>query len=185
ETARNVMIAMLVKLVVEEYIKHIAPFDLPVEAVPFIADGQRWNRSNWIAVEFDLLYRWHPLVPDAIGTGPDQIDAAGMRNNNALVIAEGVEALLARCSKARAGRIGLANTPWFLVDRSTPDRPSVEERTVSLSRDARLRSFNDYREAFGLKRLAGFDDLTGDPVLQRRLRELYGDIDHLEWYVGV
>ncbi len=185
ETARNVLIVVLVKLVVEEYIRHIAPFEMPLEAVPFIADGERWNRSNWIAVEFDLLYRWHPLVPDAIGDGPDQIDATGMRNNNALVITEGIEALITRCSKARAGRIGLGNTPWFLVDRSAPDRPSVEERTVKLSRDARLRSFNDYREAFGLKRLTSFEQLTGDVELRHRLHQLYGDIDQLEWYVGI
>ena len=64
------MIVLLLKLVVEEYIKHIGPFDFPIEAVPFIADGERWNRPNWIAIEFNLLYRWHMLVPDAIGEGP-------------------------------------------------------------------------------------------------------------------
>ena len=47
-------------------IRHIAPFDFPIETVPFLADGQLWNRSNWCAIEFDLLYRWHPLAPDAI-----------------------------------------------------------------------------------------------------------------------
>jgi prostaglandin-endoperoxide synthase 2 len=186
ETTRNVLIALLVKLVVEDYIKHIAPFDAPLEAVPFIADGERWNRSNWIAVEFNLLYRWHSLVPDAIGDGPDRIDASGMRNNNALVIDEGIESLIARCSKARAGRIGLANTPWFLVDRTDPTRPSVEERTVKLGRDARLRSYNDYREAFGLKRKSSFAELTDDELQRKRLEALYGDdIDQLEWYVGI
>lgn len=185
ETSRNVLIVLLLKLVVEEYIKHIGPFDFPVEAVPFIADGERWNRPNWIAIEFNLLYRWHSLVPDAIGPGPDLLGPDRFRNNNPLVVAEGVEALIARLSRARAGRIGLANTPRFLVDRWLPDHPSVEERTVALMRMARLRSFNDYREAFGLRRLSSFRQLTADRDLQVRLEDLYGDIDRLEWYVGI
>src|SRR5439155_21892380 len=46
QTSRNVLIVMLLKLVVEEYIMHIGPFDFPVEAVPFIADNERWDRTN-------------------------------------------------------------------------------------------------------------------------------------------
>ncbi len=59
QTTRNVMIVFLLNLVVQEYIMHIAPFDFPLQNVPYLADGARWNRSNWIAVEFNLLYRWH------------------------------------------------------------------------------------------------------------------------------
>ena len=152
ETTRMIMIVLLLKLVVEEYIRHIGPFDFAIETVPFIADEERWNRPNWIAIEFNLLYRWHSLVPDAIGDG-----RRGARpgrsscNNNPLVISRGLESLVAQCSRARAGKIGLLNTPRFLVDRSTPDRPSLEERTIALMRQARLRSFNDYRESYGLQ----------------------------------
>jgi prostaglandin-endoperoxide synthase 2 len=185
QTARNILIAILLKLVVEEYIVHIGPFDFPIEAVPLIADQERWNRPNWCAIEFNLLYRWHPLVPDAIGTGPGALDASGFRNNNPLVLEEGIEAITAMCSKEPAGRIGLLNTPAFLVDSSKPDWPSVEQVTVALMRKARLRSFNDYREAYGLPRLTAFDQLTSDTEVRKRLEALYGDIDKLEWYVGI
>ena len=151
-----------------------------------MADGERWNRSNWIAIEFNLLYRWHPLVPDEIGPGPDVIDARGMRNNNPLVIDAGLESLITRCSRARAGKIGLGNTPWFLVDRTDPARPSVEERTVHISRVAELRSFNEYCTQFGRKPAESFEDLTSDVALRTRLKALYDDdIDQLEWYVGI
>jgi prostaglandin-endoperoxide synthase 2 len=185
ETTRNIMIVVLLKLVVEEYIKHIGPFDFPIEAVPFIADGERWNRTNWCAIEFNLLYRWHMLVPDVIGEGPDTLNPTDFRNNNPLVISRGIEALVTQFSRERAGKIGLLNTPYFLVDRSNPANPSIEERTITLMRQARLRSFNDYREAFGLKRLASFKQLTANPGLRQRLETLYGDIDNLEWYVGI
>jgi prostaglandin-endoperoxide synthase 2 len=185
QTARNIMIVVLLKLVVEEYIMHIGPLDFPLEAVPFIADEERWNRPNWCAIEFNLLYRWHPLVPDTIGTGAGALDAGGFRNNNPLVLEKGIEAITAMCSNEPAGRIGLLNTPAFLVDGSNPEWPSVEQVTVALMRKARLRSFNDYREAYGLSRLANFDELTSDKEVQQRLEALYGTIDNLEWYVGI
>ncbi len=185
ETTRNVLIVLLLKLVVEEYIRHIGPFDFPIEAVPLIADEERWNRPNWIAIEFNLLYRWHSLVPDAIGEGAEALSPPDFLNNNPLVTARGIEALVTLCSQQRAGRIGLFNTPTFLVDRSVPDRPSLEERTITLMRQARLRSFNDYRESYGLRRLGSFAELTSDQTVRERLAALYGDIDRLEWYVGV
>jgi prostaglandin-endoperoxide synthase 2 len=186
ETTRNVMIVLLLKLVVEEYIRHIGPFDFPIEAVPFIADEQLWDRPNWIAIEFNLLYRWHSLVPEAIGEGPAALRPAEFLNNNPLVISRGIDALIGQCSQVRAGKIGLRNTPTFLVDRSSPDTPSLEERTISLMRKARLRSFNDYRESYSLDRLKDFAELTEDPDVRQRLEALYdNDIDKLEWYVGI
>ena len=186
ETTRLILLVIELKLVVEEYIRHIGPFDFAIEAVPFIADEERWNRPNQIAIEFNLLYRWHMLVPDQIGDGDDVMTPLDFLNNNPLVISRGLESLVEQCSKERAGKIGLGNTPRFLVDRANPDHPSLEERTIALMRQARLRSFNDYRESYGLPRMQSFADLTSDPELQARLEGLYdGDIDRLEWYVGI
>ncbi|MGW4985087.1 peroxidase family protein [Streptomyces mirabilis] len=185
ETTRNIMIVLLLKLVVEEYISHIAPFEFAFETVPFLADKERWNRTNWCAIEFNLLYRWHSLVPETIGTGSEQFGATDFRNNNPLVLAEGVEALMARCSRASAGKITLGNTPTFLVDSSAPGWPSVEEVTVDLMRNARLQSFNEYRKAYKLRPLKTFEELTADTKLRERLKALYGHIDQLEWYVGI
>ena len=185
QTARNVLIVMLLNLVVQEYIMHIAPIEFPLQNVPFVADGAPWNRSNWIAIEFNLLYRWHSLVPDAIGEGANRIEPQDFRNNNPLVISKGIEALISQFSAAKAGRIGLANTPRFLVDRHDPAQPSVEERTVRLMREARLATYNEYRTAFGLRPRRSFEELTGDATLRQRLTGLYGSIDRLEWYVGI
>lgn len=179
ETARNVMIVLLLKLVIEEYIKHIAPFDFPLEAVPYIADGERWNRSNWVSIEFDLLYRWHSLVPDAIDIGTmGSVTADNFVNNNPLVFTRGLEGLVSDMSHQLAGRIGLQNTPEELL-------APVEVPTIAMMRKSRLPSFNAYRKAFGLKPLRNYEQLTTDPELRARLQQLYGDIDNLEWYVGI
>ena len=53
-------------------------------------------------------------------------------------------------------------------------------------RKARLRSYNDYRASYGLRRMRCYDELTSDAAVRERLVELYGpDIDDLEWYVGI
>ena len=186
QTTRMIMIVLLLKLVVEDYIRHIAPHDPPLRVRPGAAHGKRWNRSSWIAVEFNLLYRWHMLAPDTVTTDDGVVDAKNfLRDNNALVVEKGIEWVMAQCSRSRAARIGLFNTPGYLTERESPDRPAVEERSIALMRFARLESYNAYRMRFGLPPKRDFADLTADPTMQRRLAELYGDIDHLEWYVGI
>jgi len=185
QTTRNILIVLLLKRVIEEYIMHIGPFNFPIEAVPFIADEERWNRTNWCAIEFNLLYRWHSLIPDTIGTGPGSLSSTDFRNNNPLVLSRGIESLTELCSNEISGKIGLLNTPAFMIDGHNPKWPSVEAVTVALMRNARLRSYNEYRQAFHLEPLKSFQELTADTVVQRRLEELYGDIDRLEWYVGI
>ncbi|WP_293372903.1 peroxidase family protein [Nevskia sp.] len=177
QTARNVLTVLLLKLVVEEYIVHISPIEFPLEMVPFVAEGKKWNKSNWIAIEFSLLYRWHSLVPDVISDGTRTLGPGEFINNNSLVIAEGIDSLLGLLARAPAGRIGLKNTPVFLE--------KVEVNTLKLMREADLASFNAYRVQFGLDPLTSFAQLSDDPALVKELTRLYGTIDKLEWYVGI
>ena len=186
QTTRMIMIVLELKLVVEEYIRHIAPYDPPLKVRPGAADGKRWNRSNWIAVEFNLLYRWHSLVPDTVTTDAGEVSAKEfLRDNNEAVVSKGIEWVLAQCSRSRASRIGLLNTPDFLTERKRPDHPAVEERSIALMRFARLESYNAYRQRFGLAPKASLAEVTSEPEVLRRLEELYGDVDALEWYVGI
>jgi len=186
QTARNIMVVLLLKLVVEEYIGHIAPYDPPLELVPAIAEGKDWNRSNWVSIEFNLLYRWHSMVPDWITTDEGKREAKSfLRDNNEVVVARGVEWLIAQCSRSRAGKVGLFNTPAFLVDRKAAEYPAIEERTIALMRAAQLQSFNDYRRRFGMPAVTDFAQVTHDVAIQKRLKDLYKDVDRLEWYVGI
>jgi len=178
ETARNIMVVLLLKLVIEEYIVHIGPYDAALDVVPFIAEGKSWNKSNWISIEFALLYRWHQLVPNQIIANGKTLEPREFRNNNKLVISEGVGPLIDLLSRAPSGKVALHNTPTFLVD-------SIEKRTIALMRSANLASYNDYREAFSLPRKSSFEELTSDKAVQAELKSLYGTIDKLEWYVGI
>ena len=188
QTARNIMIVLLVKVVLRDYVSRFTQFGFTLDPSPDLAERQRWYRTNWISLEFNLLYRWHSLVPENYIIGNKLYKLDEFRNNTPLVIQSGIGRLITAASMQRAGRIGLHNTPDFFFDPLPigDDHRSVMERSIAMGRQAKLRPFNDYREAFSMPRLRGFEELTDDRELQRELKELYKDrIDDLEWQVGI
>ncbi len=91
QTARNILIAMYIKIVIEEYINHIssACFRLAAHTGSSL-DRRRWNRANWMTVEFALLYRWHSLIPDRIAWDGAEIDASQMVLDNRFLTSVGL-----------------------------------------------------------------------------------------------
>jgi prostaglandin-endoperoxide synthase 2 len=176
QTARMINICLLLKLTVEDYINHITGERL-FRLDPGFAEQQSWYRTNWIALEFDLLYRWHGLVPDELIVNGAPVEAALYRWNNELLEETGVGSIISNASSQAAGRISLGNNPFFLMES--------EYQTIKMGRDFRLQSYNAYRESFGLKRLRSFSELTSNSVLARQLEALYGDIDRLELVIGL
>jgi prostaglandin-endoperoxide synthase 2 len=178
QTARNINIAMLLKLLLEEYINHILGEDLFL-LEPGFAERRPWFRSNWIALEFDLLYRWHGMVPSKINVpGRAEVSHQEYRNNNELFESLGLVRVLGALSRQPAGRIGLGNTADFLLP--------AEYESMRMSRRFRLAGFNDYCKHFGLRPLASFDELSLDKALNERISKLYGgDIQKLELLVGL
>ena len=176
QTARNINIVLLMKLVVEDYINHILGHPL-FKLDPNFAEDENWCRPNWIAIEFDLLYRWHGLAPDQITVHGKTVPAKEFRTNNGLLEDVGIGAVIDAASRQRAGKIGLANTPDYLW--------AAEWQSIKMGRDFRLRPYNEYRAHFGLETLADFSDLTSDAALQEKLKKLYTNIDNLELFVGL
>jgi prostaglandin-endoperoxide synthase 2 len=172
------MIVLLMKIVIEEYINHIAPYHFRFRVDPPIVGANRWYRQNWMTIEFNLLYRWHGLTPTMVKLpGGKEVPCEETVLNNTELLNHGLGAMVEAASKQPAGDIGLFNTPEFLL--------WVEQVGIQMGRDMKLASYNDYREAFGLPRVTAFDQISGDPERQNRLRELYGDVDRIEFYVGL
>ena len=178
QTARNINIVLLLKIVIEDYINHISPVETPIFVVDTsFAEEQEWYRTNWISVEFDLLYRWHGLIPDEMEFGGKVYEHPEFMLNNSVLIEHGLGGIIDGGSKQKAGKISLHNTPDFLL--------GAEYAAIKMGRDYRLRSFNQYRAQFGLDEMDDFDDLTSDKALEAKLKELYGDIDNLEFFIGI
>jgi prostaglandin-endoperoxide synthase 2 len=188
QTCRNIMIALLIRVVIRDYIGQFSEIEFTFDPSPGMAEKQSWYRTNWISIEFNLLYRWHSMVPETFNVGDKQFKPDEFISNTPLVTEYGLETLITAASKQKTGRIGLKNTPDFFFQPIPmgDDMRSIMERTVDMARQARLRPFNDYLEAFSYPRLSSFEELTDDVELQQELKQLYNNnIDNLEWLVGV
>jgi len=177
QTARNILIVILLKIVIEDYINHISPALFPFQVDPGFAERQRWYRTNWIPVEFNLLYRWHGLVTNTIEVGGTYRDEKEYLYNNPLLEQVGIGGIFNSTSAQPAGRIGLSNTPDFLL--------RTELASLEFSRKSRLKPFNDYLECFGSPRLRSFEELTQDLAIQDAVKQIYGSVDRLEFYTGL
>lgn len=177
QTARNTNIVLLIKIVIEEYINHISPYHFQLTADPAVCWRKYWNRQNWIPLEFNLLYRWHSLTPDQFEIEGRTIGPDRLLFNHEPLVTHGLNALMQAASRQRARQIGLFNTPDFLL--------GVEQDSLKQSREQGLASYNDYRHAFGYGRVRRFDQITGDPDRIAALQRLYGDVDQVEFLVGL
>jgi len=178
QTARNINIVLLLNIVIEDYINHISPVEAPIFMVDnSFLEEEEWYRTNWISLEFDLLYRWHGLIPDKVTIGGQHYNEREFMLNNSVLLESGLGAIIDGGSSQRAGKVSLHNTPDFLL--------AAEHSAIQLGREFRLQSFNDYRVQFGEDELDDFDDLTSDKELANKLKELYGDVDNVEFFVGL
>ena len=178
QTARNVLIVLLIKIVIEEYINHIAPYRFRFRlSSPRGFQHAPWFRPNWMASEFNLLYRWHSLIPSQLVAGGRQRAIEETTFTPELVVEHGLGRLFDEASKQPAGRIGLFNTDEYLLP--------VEEASIRKARAVALAPYNDYREHCGFPRVTEFDQISGDRRVQTALRERYVDVERIEFFTGL
>jgi len=177
ETARNVNIVQLINIVLGEYINHIAPYWFKLLADPTACYQACWNRQNWIPVEFNLLYRWHSLVPELVSWAGRLRPISDMRLDNGPLLQSGLGAAFTEASGTAAWQIGLFNTANFLLP--------AERASIAQGRENQLAGYNDYRAAMGYPRVTRFEQISGDPRVVDGLRRVYGDVDRIEFFVGL
>ncbi|WP_417204919.1 peroxidase family protein [Antarctobacter sp.] len=178
ETARNVVIVQFIKIVVEDYINHIAPFAVHLMADPSVCWNASWNKSNWITTEFSLLYRWHALIPDAITWGGTAWPMGKTYFlNNLPLLQTGLKRGFEDMSAQTAARLGPRNTNDHLLD--------IEWNSTRQGRICELASYNAYRTYLGQAPAKRFDEISSDPVVAAQLERAYGDIDKVDFFVGI
>jgi prostaglandin-endoperoxide synthase 2 len=176
-TTRNILTVLLMKIVVEDYINHITPYHFKLTLEPKSFPNEAWYRQNWMSVEFQLLYRWHSLVPDVYKIGGSEVPIDGTFSNTELVTSTGLGALFEDLSQQAAGQVGMGNTPPILWP--------VEHVSIQQARDVRLGSYNDYRELAGFPRVTDFNQITGNQKVQGQLSAMYKHVDKIEFYPGL
>jgi prostaglandin-endoperoxide synthase 2 len=178
ETARNILTVVVLKIIVEDYINHITPTHFRFRLAPASFHNEPWYRPNWVTIEFNLLYRWHSLVPSTLRFHNQALGIKETMSNTPALTSMGLGGFMAAASSQPAGRIGLFNTDGFLVE--VADRPSIAQ-----ARAAELTSYNDYRRLCRLPPVARFEEISSDPKVQDALASVYKSVDDIEFYVGL
>ena len=173
-TARCINTIILMKIVIEDYVNHIIGFDGLLKFDPSFAEKKDWYRAPWISAEFNLLYRWHGLVPEYFQIGGSK---ERFRKNLNLFSEQSISQIITAASAQQAGVISLSSTPKTLLE--------ADHAMIAKGREWRLQPYNAYREEFGLKPIKRFDDLTDDQELASHLAKIYGTVDQLEFSVGL
>ncbi|XP_069466002.1 prostaglandin G/H synthase 1-like [Ambystoma mexicanum] len=178
QTARLILIGETIKIVIEDYVQHLSGYYLKLQFNPELLFGVQFQYRNRIAVEFNQLYHWHPLMPDSFNVKGQEYAYEKFLFNSSILLDYGVEALVESFTNQHAGQIGGGHNINKHILR-------VAVGVIEESRELRLQSFNQYRKRFNLKPYTSFQELTGEETMAQELEELYGDIDALEFYPGL
>jgi prostaglandin-endoperoxide synthase 2 len=180
QTARNIVTLLVCKIVLEEYINHITPyhfqFTMDRDLTTRLARAP-WHRENWASIEFNLVYRWHSLIPSALAVGPDLLPLPDTLFHSALLAEHGLARLMEDASLQRAGRIGLFNTDAALLH--------IDEEAVAGSRALGLAPYNAYRRHLKMPPVRSFSQISDDPRVGESLRSTYRSVDDVDLYVGI
>jgi prostaglandin-endoperoxide synthase 2 len=178
QTARNINLVEILRVVIEDYVNHITPYHFHLLTDPLSFTHERWYRQNWMTVEFSLVYRWHSMLPDTILYDGQKIPTHETQWNNDMIIQKGLGAIFAESCSQPAALLSLFNTPEYLVT-------ATELASIRFGREAKIRSYNDYRELCQYPRVTSFNQISSDETVQKELQRLYGHVDNIELYVGL
>lgn len=125
-----------IKIVIEEYVQQLSGYFLRLKFDPELLFSSQFQYRNRIAMEFNQLYHWHPLMPDSFQVGPQEYSYEQFLFNTSMLVDYGVEALVDAFSRQSAGRVSLCGEcgegRWaWGGDRPGPN-PSVLLRSVGL-----------------------------------------------------
>ncbi len=177
EATRSTLIVIMLKVVIEDYINHITPVRFKFFVEPGFGAKEKWYQQNWMSVEFNLLYRWHTMIPSQVRLAGEMRSINDVMWDTDVVITTGLAALFDEASQQKCNAVGLRNTDPCLI--------RTEEKTIDIGRKTELASFNAYRELCGYPRLKSWQDLSSNPDVQSALNDCYGDIENLELYPGL
>jgi prostaglandin-endoperoxide synthase 2 len=178
QVTRNVIIAMFIKIVVEEYINHITPIPFNLKADPSVAWAAKWNRPNWMTEEFSLLYRWHSLMPDSIDWSGTPIPLRAFTLDNRPLLRVGLDEAFSAASAQPTAALGAFNTETHLL-------LPIEMASIKQGRDNNLPPYSAYCAAFSHKVPSSFADISSNPAIQAILETLFGTPGRVEFYPGL
>ena len=145
--------------------------------------------------EFVSVYRMHPLIPDDFA----MIDHTSGKPLRAVTLPEiqgaaaegafrgfGLSNSLYSFGIAHPGAITLRNYPRFLQEFER-EGEIIDLSVVDIVRDRRrgVPRYNDFRAGLHKPRIRSFEELSDDPEIVARLKDVYRSVDEIDTMVGL
>ncbi|KAL0276475.1 UNVERIFIED_CONTAM: hypothetical protein PYX00_004040 [Menopon gallinae] len=178
QTARWIVSGELLTITAGEYFQHLAQYRLKFSYKPQLFHDNPVQTSTQLQNEFSLMFQWHQTTPDDFSVNGQNYNMSDLRfSNNRIVFEHGLDAVVDAMCRSPAGEI---------TYRNCGDSMKVGMKDlIKMGRNLRLHSLNDYRRFYDLKPYDSFKELVGDAEMATVLKEIYGDIDAVEFVVGV
>ena len=117
----------------------------------------------------------------------DEVELREAFFNPALLQETGIDSILKYVASSQSEEIDLQvvdSLRNFLF--GTPGQGGLDLASLNIQRgrDHGLADYNSVREAYGLPRVEGFDEISSDPTIQQTLSDLYDTVDNIDLWVG-
>lgn len=192
QTARNLNRWSMFKVIWEEYVIKMTcakdvcfvPFDPKlVHKIGFtrlLKDHPELGFES-MPLEFEQLYQWHFWIPDDVwweDAGKNSTPFVDMMWDPDSFEARSLQDWAEAFRRTPMGHIQPRNYPTWMKQSFT--------KFLKFSRANHLKSYNDYREFFGMDRYTGWEEFEAGPEVSQALKQLYrGDIERVEFQVGL
>ncbi|MGE0599989.1 MAG: peroxidase family protein [Dehalococcoidia bacterium] len=161
---------------------------------PINKHGQPYGLTE----EFVEVYRLHSLLPETLtirrvgSDGAEALPFPASRQAGSVKLSRRVPMadLFYSFGNQHPGQLVLGNYPRFMQELSIPGNPVFDMAAVDIlrARERGVPRYNEFRRQLGLNPIRKWEDLTKDPALLARLREVYGEgqegIESLDLMVG-
>ena len=177
QTARKVLTVILMKLVVEEYINHISPYQVKFLADPRTFRNPPWYGQNWMAIDFNSCSGGTASFRRAFAS-------AGRRSRS--TTRRSTPTSLSTTGSAPASTTPHASAPDASgCSTRRPRYGDAELTSILQARAVALRPHNQYRRFERFPPARRVEDISGDTRVRARQHELYGRVEDVEFFPGL
>nr|AXG21714.1 hypothetical protein [synthetic construct]AXG21981.1 hypothetical protein [synthetic construct] len=107
QTTRLIIIGETINIIVTQYVQQLSGYHFQLLFKPELLFGTSFQYQNRIFSEFNMLYHWHSLMPDAFEIDKTKYDYVNFVYNNSILMTHGITQLVESFTKQIAGRVSV------------------------------------------------------------------------------
>ena len=103
----TVQLGEIIKIVIEDYVNHLANYNLKLIYKPDLLFNDGYDYDNRIHLEFNHMYHWHPFNPDEYNISGTVYAIDDFLYHSEIVVKHGMREFVDSMSRSLAGKVKL------------------------------------------------------------------------------